>query len=182
MSAKVVSRRYAQALIDIGGEEKAIDKFGESLRDLVATFAGNGELYKTLLNPMYDLSERKSLADAIAKKIGAADSMKKFIELLVETRKIRLLDDIAEAYFHLEDELAGRLRATVTSPTDIDKKLKDVIKKRLEDETKKEVILSFETSPELIGGLVLRVGNTILDGSIKTQLEKIKEKTLEGVV
>jgi F-type H+-transporting ATPase subunit delta len=81
----------------------------------------------------------------------------------------------------MEDELAGRLRVTIEAPAELDKKLMDELKKKLEDETKKEVILAFEKKEALIGGLVLKVGNTVLDGSLRAQLDRAKETILKGV-
>lgn len=177
-----VARRFAKALIEIGIEEKAYEQFGKELRTALAVFSGNPELYKVLLNPMYKIEERKALMEKVSASIGLSQYLKKFFIILVETRKIRFLDRIVEAYSRLEDELAGRLRASVEAPMELPAALTDEIKARLGGITGKEIILTSRLNPELLGGLVLRIDNTILDGSLKTQLELMKEKILEGVV
>jgi F-type H+-transporting ATPase subunit delta len=102
--------------------------------------------------------------------------------ILVETRNIRFLEEVVEAYSRLEDGLAGRLRATVEAPIELDPALVDEIRSKLKGLTGKEVILTYRHNPSLLGGLVLRIDNTILDGSLKTQLELMREKIIEGVV
>ena len=102
------------------------------------------------------------------------------MEILVEKKGIKLLHDIDAAYSKMQDELSGRLRVEVQAPAPITDAILGSIKDKIAAETKKEAIVSFSARPELIGGMVIRIGNTILDGSVKTQLEKAKEKLLEG--
>lgn len=182
MRSSSIARRYAKALFEIGVEGKSTDALGKALRRILGVFEGNPDLYKVLLNPMYKVEERKALVSNIIKEEGSLPAAEKFIELLVEQRKIRLLPDIAAAYSKFEDDLAGRLRVTVESPVELDAKLLDEIKAKLGASTGKNVILTFQRNPELLGGLVIRMDNTILDGSLKTQLALMKEKILEGVV
>lgn len=174
MRRTTVIRRYAKALIEIGKEENRYRAIGRELRDLLAVFSGNPELYQLFLNPMYKLEERKGLAEGICENLGVSLEVKRFLSLLVETRDIRLYQGICEAYFRLEDELEGRITAQVEAPVEIDEGLVTGVKERLQTLTGREIVLKVDKNPALIGGLVVRVGNVILDGSIKTQLEKIK--------
>ncbi|MEK7679610.1 MAG: F0F1 ATP synthase subunit delta, partial [Deltaproteobacteria bacterium] len=82
----------------------------------------------------------------------------------------------------LADEMSGRLRATVKAPFDLNADALEEIKARLKAATGKEAVLLFEKDESLLGGLVVRIDNTIIDGSLKRQLEFMKEKILEGVV
>ncbi len=175
-----IARRYAQALIDIGREDNAHERYGHELRELVAVFKGNPLLYKILMNPMYNLDERKAVTDKLCDNLGASEIIKKFVGLLVERRNLRLLEEIGSAYARLEDDLAGRVRAEVHAPDELGEALLQAIRERLKKETNKDVVLSFRKRPELIGGFVVRMDNLVLDGSIKAQLENMKEKLLEG--
>lgn len=177
-----VSRRFAKALIEIGKEENKYDQYGKELRTAVAVFSGNPELYKLLLNPMYRIEFRRGLIDKISEANKFSPHVSKFLNILVDTRKIKLLEDISEAYSKYEDELIGRLKATVEAPAELDPALLEDIKKKISSSTGKEVILSFRKNAALLGGLVIKIDNTILDGSLKTQLELMKEKIIEGVV
>lgn len=176
------AKRFAKALVEIGVEEKAYEAYGKELRTVLAVFKGNPDLSKVLLNPMYKLEERKSLIEKVSSSVGLSTYVAKFMTILVETRNIRFLDEVVEAYSRMEDGLSGRLRATIEAPMELPQALVDEIKGKIGALTGKEVILSFRQRPELLGGLVLRIDNTILDGSLKTQLEMMKEKIIEGVV
>lgn len=181
MKNTALARRYATALIKIGTEDKSFERIGKDLRSLIHAFTGSPEIYKVLLNPMYKQEQRMALAGKVSEKIGASDDVARFLAILVEGRKVRLLPDICDAYFAMEDDLAGRLRVTVESPVALDKKLMGELTKKLHEETKKEIILTFVKKEDLIGGLVLKVGNTVLDGSLRAQLGRVSETMQRGV-
>lgn len=177
-----VAKRYAKALIDIGKEDKACERYGKELRTVLAQFKGTPELMKVLLNPMYKLDERQSIMGRVSTAVDASPVVAKLLSILVSTRNIRHIEAVAEAYSRYEDEIAGRIKAVVESTAPLSASLLEEIKKKVSSATGKEVVLTQRSNPDLIGGLVLRIDNTILDGSIKTQLELMKEKILEGVV
>lgn len=182
MKSSSVARRFAKALIEIGREEKAYENYGKELRTALAVFKGAPEIYKVLLNPMYKIEVRRGLMEKVSESLKLSPYVAKFFNILVETRNIRILESIVEAYSKLEDELSGRLKAVVESPAPLDGALLEEIKKKIGGSTGKDVRITNRTNPELLGGLVIRIENTILDGSLKTQLALMKEKILEGVV
>jgi len=177
-----VAKRFAKALIEIGREEGAYEAYGKELRTMLAVFKGSPELAKVLLNPMHKLEERKALMEKVSSSAGLSRNVSRLMTILVETRNIRFLEEVVEAYSRLEDGLAGRLRATIEAPMELPEALVGEIKAKLAGLTGKDVILTYRHNPSLLGGLVLRIDNTILDGSLKTQLELMKEKIIEGVV
>lgn len=182
MAISTLSRRYARALLEIGVEEKTFEAFGTELRDIYAVSLSNPELVHALSNPMFKIDDRKALATEVLDKLGASVMVKRFVGVLIENSKIGLLDDICVAYFSLEDDLKGRLRVQVETPGKATDEFISSLKERLGAETGKEVIVSHAENPELLGGFVVRIGNVMLDASLKVQLEHIKEKIVEGVV
>lgn len=177
-----VAKRFAKALIEIGKEENTYEAYGKELRTVLAVFKGAPELEKVLLNPMFKLEERKSLMDKVSSSAGLSAHVTKLMSILVETRNIRFLENVVEAYSRFEDALAGRIRATIEAPLEVDATLVDEIKAKIAALTGKQVVLTYRHNPSLLGGLVLRIDNTILDGSLRTQLELMREKITEGVV
>src|SRR3989304_7886068 len=177
-----VAKRFAKAIIEIGMEEKAYEAYGKELRSVLAVFKGNPGLVKILLNPMYKLEERKGLINKVSASVGLSPYVTRLMAILVETRNISFLEEVVEAYSRLEDGLAGRLRASVEAPIELEGALVDEIRAKLGSLTGKEGILTYRHNPSLLGGLVLRIDNTILDGSLKTQLELMRGKIIEGVV
>ena len=176
MKKGAAAKKYARVLIEIGLEEKSYRETGNELRNLSSVFAANPQLMRFLLNPMHKLEDRKGLVEKIAAALKTSDALKRFLALLVENRDIRVIEDISRAYSRMEDELSGRIKVKVESPVELDEQHISKIKKKLSDMTSKDIILTVEKNPALIGGLVFKVGNTILDGSIKTQLERVRER------
>lgn len=176
------AKRFAKALIEIGVEERAYEAYGKELRSVLAVFKGTPDLVKVLLNPMYKLEERKGLINKVSASVGLSPHVTRLMAILVETRNIRFLEEVVTAYSRLEDGLSGRLRASIEAPMEMEGALVDEIRAKLKGLTGKEIILTYRHNPSLLGGLVLRIDNTILDGSLKTQLELMREKIIEGVV
>ena len=181
MRKTTLAKRYAEALIDIGKEEQRYEQYGDELRKVASAFDAAPVLYKVLLNPMYRVETRKAIVEELAGRLSLSEVMVKFLSLLVERRHIRLLDEITKQYSQMEDRLAGRLRVTVEVSAGVDASLVEAVKAKIAEESGNRVILTTRENPDLIGGLIIKIGNTIFDGSIKTQLERMKEKLLEGV-
>lgn len=182
MKKSAVAKRYAKALIELGQEEKRYKEIGKELRDISTVFAANPELRKFAQNPMYKLEDRQGLVQKAADVLEISDTVKRFLAILIETGGIGIIEDISAAYSILEDELSGKIKVRVESASELDNSRIQEINKKLSQLTGKEVILTVEKNPALIGGLVFKIGNTILDGSIKAQLERVKEKIIQGVI
>jgi F-type H+-transporting ATPase subunit delta len=176
------AKRLAKALMDVGVEEGEYRKYSGELKKAVEVFGASPELGKALLNPMHKLEERVALMDRVSDALELSPAVASFLGILVSIRKVRLISDVLDAFIKLEDEMEGRTRATVESPHELNQGLLDEIKKKLAESTGREVIVAFRQNPALLGGLVIRMENTVMDGSIKTQLDLMKEKILEGVV
>lgn len=181
MKRSTVSKRFAKALIEISVEDKATGQYARELRDMVGVFAGNPDLYKLFLNPMYTLVKRNELMDSISSAAHVSKHVGAFLKILVRTRNISLLEDTLAAYLRLEDEMAGRVRATVESPFDLSPEIVEEIKKKLKAAAGKDVLLAVSRNPDIIGGLVIKMDNTVMDFSIRTQLQRMKQKIAEGV-
>jgi F-type H+-transporting ATPase subunit delta len=119
--------------------------------------------------------------EKVSKAAEVSPAVAGFMKVLVQTRNIRLLDEIVSAYSKLLDVLAGRLRATVEATGELTGDVLGEIKSKLDAMTGKDVVITAIINEELIGGLIIRMENTIMDGSLDTQLDLLKEKILEGV-
>lgn len=176
MRKTTIARRYAKALIETGQETGTSKEIARELRDISVIFSSNPEAMGFLLNPMYKLEHRKGLVEKICDSLKISDIIKRFLTLLVQGRKVGIFQDICNEYYRMEDEVAGRIRANVESSIDLTDNLKTNIKDKLQKLTNKEVILTTDKNPNLIGGLVVRVGNMIFDGSVRTQLKRVKAR------
>ena len=175
---KTAAKIYAKALIEIGQKEKRYKEVGNELRSMASVFAANPELRRFALNPLYRFEDMHSLIKSVGDALEFSDTVKRFLAILTNTRDIGIIEEISAAYSILEDDLSGKIKATVESASELDDRHIKEINKKLKQLTGKEIVLTVEKKPALIGGLVFRVGNTILDGSVKTQLERVKEKII----
>lgn len=174
-----IARRYAKALLAIGIDEKSYEKIGEELQ----SFAGllkHKELRDTLENPSYPLSKRKAVVEQLLGQLKPSKTVQSFLLLLTERNRISALPGIAREYQNMVDEHVGRVRASVTSASEL--KSGDVgrLKQALEQKTGKDVILEQNMDPELIAGMVTQIGSIIYDGSMRTRLEQMRHTLLEA--
>ncbi len=100
----------------------------------------------------------------------------RFLMVVLDRRRQRVLPDIAEAYRDMLDEKAGRVRATVTLPFEADERVRDEVVSALEDRFEKEVVPEFHADPNILGGVIIRVGDELMDASIRRQLEQMRRE------
>ncbi len=175
MKNAVLAKRYAKALFAVGKEENALDEYATSLGEFAALVAGNAELSDALSNPLYPLEAREGVMKEIVKAAGVSTIMGNFLNLLVQKRRADVLGDIAEMFQILVDEENNTCQGVVTSATEIPADLQAKIQETLEKITGKRVTVTNNVDESIIGGMIAKVGDLVMDGSIKTQLEVLKE-------
>lgn len=175
-----LSRRYAKALLAIGQEDGNYAKYGEEISAFAGLLSDSDELYQALTNPIYPVDTRRAVLEAVLAKCDFSPITNNFLLLLQDKNRADQLDAIIDIYAQLVDELSGVVRATVTSASPLNDEAGERVKATLEKMTGKQVIMELKDDPELIGGLVARVGDLVLDGSIKAQLQSLRD-SLKGV-
>lgn len=175
MISITLARKYARALLDIGRQEGNYGVLGEDLKKIADLLKENRELKGILSSAAYPAPTRKAIAKAICKPLGLSKSTVDFIELLIDRERMDHFTEIVKSYESLCDGICGRIRATLVTATQLPPELVRLIKSQLESKTGKEVVLSVEEDPSLIGGVLARIGNVIYDGSLRTQLLRVKE-------
>lgn len=180
MSANAIARRYAKALVQIAAEEGAVEKFHGELARIEAMFADCPELGSLLSNPAYGIEAKLESLKEVAGKLQLSDTIRNFLLLLQERNRLGCLAQIIAYYSVLADELSGVLRPVVTTALPLDDSRVAEIKAALEKSTGKKIVLKVEVEPSLIGGLITRIGDKVLDGSVKTQLTRIEDILQKG--
>ena len=175
-----IARRYAKALLLIGKEDGKAESYKDELDGFANLLSREKELDQAICNPLYDSGGRKSVLRAIIEKIGLSTVMTSFLILLFDKGRIGFISDINDYYQKLADELKGVARASLVSATELSSETIDKIRATLSKRTGKEIILEVEQDPGLIGGIVTRMGDLVLDGSIKTQLLNMRESLKRG--
>ncbi len=180
MKNLAIARRYAKALLLIGKEDNQVDTYRQELDDFSALIEREGALGQAINNPLYNAEGRKKVLGSVLEKLALSRVMKSFLTLLFEKGRFGYLSSINDFYQTLADELEGIARASLISATELSSETVDKIRSTLSDKTGKDIILEVEQDPGLIGGIVTRIGDLVLDGSIKTQLLNMRESLKRG--
>ncbi|CAN2039352.1 ATP synthase subunit delta [Candidatus Magnetomoraceae bacterium gMMP-15] len=175
-----IARRYAKALLILGKENGQAEIYGEELNDFAQLLADNKNLERTLINPLHSATGRRNVLTAVLKESQLSKEINSFLNLLFDKGRMGFLSSINDFYQKLADELKGVARASLISATELSSEAVEKIQTALSKMTGKEVVLEVEHDPGLIGGIITRIGDLILDGSIKTQLFNMKESLRRG--
>jgi F-type H+-transporting ATPase subunit delta len=173
-----LARRYAKALLEIGIQQQTYDALGKELDRAADTLRSSPELRVALENPVFSLEKRKLIMDELSRRLALSKPVRNFIMLLLDKGRIAALPDIARVHRTLIDEHAGRMRATITSARPLDPMLETRLKTALEKSSGKVVIFEKREDPAILGGLVTQLGDTVYDGSVRTQLQQLREELL----
>jgi F-type H+-transporting ATPase subunit delta len=175
-----IGRRYAKALLMIGTEDGRAEAYGGELDELARLIDGQQKLQQAICNPLYDSAGRKGVLRSIIAKLQLSPVMRSFLLLLFEKGRFGLLNTINDYYQKLSDEVRGVARANLISARELSAETVEKVRQSLSNMTGKDVVLEFEQDPGLIGGLVTKIGDLVLDGSIKTQLLNLRETLKRG--
>ena len=182
MIGKIVARRYAKALFSLaekaGGETPA--RYGADMEAVASAFATSPELVRILANPVIDASVKHAVMTSVADKLGLSPLVVNFLSLLIEKGRIASAPDIADLYRAFLDEANGILRGQLATAYALSEARQDQITTALEHQSGKTMELSFVVDPALLGGVLLKIGDKVLDASLRAQLAILKEQIKRG--
>ena len=175
-----VARRYAKALLLIGKTDGKADKYKDELNEFAGLIAREATLGQVINNPLYNSEDRKKVLTSLIGKMKLSSVMASFLKLLFDKGRFVFLGAINEFYLKLADDLKGVARASIVSANELSSEAVEKIRKALSKKTGKDIVLDIKTDPALIGGVVTKIGDLVLDGSIKTQLLNMRESLKRG--
>lgn len=169
-----VARRYAEALYDLAAETGMVDRMENELEAVSEAIKASAELKKILHHPRITAEEKKGLIkDLFAGKVSPV--MENFLYLLIDRKREALLDEIRERFVDLANKARNIVRAEVTSAVELTAKEKEELQEVLGRITKKNVKISYQVDPGIIGGVVVRIGDRVIDGSLRTRLAAMRD-------
>ncbi len=174
MRQTILAQRYARALFSLGKEKGKNESYSKTL-GAIAELYKEESIENALINPLYPVEARQKVMAKIGELAKADTIMARFLDLLVEKKRADILPDIAEQMRVMVDQEQNISHGSVVSAIKLDDKLKKKIQQTLEKITGNKVILEASVDPTIIGGVIAKVGDLVLDGSIKTQLNGLKE-------
>lgn len=171
-----VARRYARALLSLGLEEGRFEPYGDELEAVLQAMRGSRELDALIASPGYSHPQRQAAVDVVAGALQLSPVVVNFLRLLVDRERGADLPAVARAYRAMVDQQVGRVRATVTAARPLSDGELERLREAIGKMTGRSIVLESKTDPSLIGGVVTQVGPTMLDGSLRTQLERMREE------
>jgi F-type H+-transporting ATPase subunit delta len=174
-----IARPYAKALFDLANGEQKLAVWSNALR-AAATVVADASAKRSLSNPAFDDGARAALVGSIASAIKGGERFatpegKNLLQILAENDRLTVLPQIAAQFDLLKAEAENKVNVTVTSATPVDKTLADQIKKSLEQRLKRTVELTLNIDASLIGGAVIQADDMVIDGSVRTRLQRLTE-------
>jgi len=178
LSQGVIARRYAKALINLA--EKDLEITGNSLAAIADVYSNSTELSEVLSDTKVSSQIKQDVLKNILKKIKVSKLVDTFIRYLLAKRRIVLLPNIERAFNLLLQEKLGRIEAGITVAQEIPEVTVGTLEKAISRYSGKEVSVNITIDPAIIGGIVTRIGSVVIDGSIHTQLNQIRQSIIRG--
>jgi F-type H+-transporting ATPase subunit delta len=174
------ARRYAEAAFEVATRDEAVEDWRKEL-DLAAELVGDERSLEVLANPAIP-GERR--AEALGEMLGdrVAKPVQNLIQLMLRRGRIDDLPRVAAEFRRLDDKRQGITHATATSATELTQDEVRALTARLEETTGGRIALDVEVDPSLLGGLIVRVGDRLIDGSVRGRLERLRNQLVSGAL
>jgi ATP synthase F1 delta subunit len=173
-----IAQVYARALFEVATEHDELDEIHEQLGQLADAMSENRQLAVFFFSPYFSVQEKK---DGLEKAVqGANPALSNFLQALIERHRMPVIFRIRTEFDALWRKARKLLSVTVTSAIELDDSLVREIGDRIGEQVEREVELSSTVNPDILGGIVLRVGNVVLDASIKNRLEQLRKQVAQA--
>jgi len=182
VTSAAAARRYARALFDVVLKEQAgsIEQVQKDLQQFADLFSANPTLSNVISNPAIPPSKKVALVKAILERAGSvAQPLAKLMLLLAEQDRLLLLPDLARAYGERLMDHQHVIRGEVTTAVPLAADNVRALEQSLQKATGRTVMLDAKVDPSIVGGVITRLGSTVYDGSVTTQLQKMKQALVE---
>jgi F-type H+-transporting ATPase subunit delta len=175
VSYETIGRRYARAIFEIGKETGSLDSLAREIGSFADTYAGSEELRDALDNPLVPDEQREAILVDIAKRLALGETAQRALRVLLQNRRLLALPDVSRQLAKLVDEDGKILRAHVTGAAALSDGYLARLKAELERSTGRRVVLTTSVDPSLIAGVVTRVGDKVIDGSVRARLSSFRD-------
>ena len=170
------SLQYATAMADIALEQGAADPVKKQLDDFGAAYAESAELRNVLANPAVERTAKHGVIEKLATRLGASRIVRNFLFVVVDNQRTHLLPEILQSFEEVIRQRQGAAEAEVTSATELTAPQKTQLQQTLERLTGRKIQAKYSLDPALLGGAVVRIGDTIYDGSVRNRLNQMRAR------
>ncbi len=176
----IVARRYASALADVVTKNSETQEVQTEIQQFTQLLTDNPNLTEVFSNPSVAYEQKGKLLDTIITKTKPRPTTANFLRILLKNQRLAELPAVSEKFSSVLEERAGVVSAEITTAQPLGEPEKKSLQNRLEEVTGKKVLLKYQIDDQIIGGVVTKIGSTIYDGSVKTQLETLKNQMIKG--
>ncbi len=169
-----IAKRYARAFFELAEEENKLEQYYNELNLFSSIMKQNKDLNGFLVNPIFEQEDKKRVLEQVISKLSLSPMTINFLKLLIDKKRIDALADIESCYRQQMDEVLKKLRATVKTAFPLSEEMLAYVTSGLEKMTGKQVEVTVETDESLLGGIMIGLGDTLYDGSIKSQLNNMR--------
>lgn len=173
-----MARRYATALADVATERSEARQVQEELSAWEMMMNANPMLLEVFSNPTIPYEQKRKVLTSLIERTRLRQTTANFLQVLLRNQRLTNLPEVNRRFAQVLDERSGVVSAEVTTARVVPEEQQEALRARLSAITGKQVRLSFTTDTELIGGIVTRIGSTIYDGSVRTQLQQVKQRMI----
>ena len=173
---KSASLQYATALADIALEQGAAEPVKKQLADFGTAYAESGELRNVLANPAVERAAKHGVIEKLAARLGASRIVRNFLLVMVDHQRTHLLPEIQQTFESVIRQRQGLAEAEVTSAAELSASQKTALEQTLERLTGKKIQAKYSQDAGLLGGAVVRIGDTIYDGSVRNRLNQMRAR------
>lgn len=178
MSNETVARRYATALADVVNKSGDVANVKSELSTWEQLIAGNAELHSAFSNPSIAASKKEGVLEALIGRSNPSKTTSNFLRVLVKNGRLTDLGDINTRFESVLEERSGIVTGEIVSAHKLSAAEQKELESNLEKVTGKDVKLTYRIDGDIIGGIIARIGSTVYDSSVRTQLENLREKLL----
>jgi F-type H+-transporting ATPase subunit delta len=173
---KSASLQYANALADIVLQQGAAEPARKQLTDFAGVYAESAELRNFMASPAVAREAKRGVVEKLVARLGASRIIRNFLLVIVDNRRTHLLPEIAASFEQVLRQRQGVAEAQVSSAMPLNDRQKTALLRNLETVTGKKIQANYSLDPGLLGGAVVRIGDTIYDGSVRNQLDRLRER------
>lgn len=173
-----LARVYGRSLFEVASEQDKLDLLREQLGQFTDALNQSNELRVFFFSPYFSSSEKQQALGGLLQ--GADEQLVNFLELLIENHRMPVVFRVRREYERLWEQANKLLAVEITSAIELDSATTDSLGERIGERTGRQVKLTARVNPEILGGIVLRVGNSILDASIRNRLEQLRRQVAQG--
>jgi F-type H+-transporting ATPase subunit delta len=175
-----VAKRYAKALVEVAAASDDLEAVREELTDFVDLLRDQRDFRLFVENPSVRGRDKAVVFAQVATVLGVRPLATTFLRILLEAGRLGALEGILRAYSVLVDERLGRVKAVVTAAAPLAAEQQERLRLRLGQVTGKQVYLEVHDDPGILGGLITQIGSRVYDGSVRTQLLRLREQLAQG--